>query len=50
MLVTMSAFVMSGKTVIPRFCMAITYGDAAAVPVLPLLRRSLSFGSLEGNT
>ena len=47
-LVTRRALVRCGRTSMPRFCMAITYGLAAAVPVEEelLLRMLLSVGSV----
>ena len=51
-LVTKSAFVRCGRTPIPKFCIAITYGEEAAVPVAELSpeRIAISFGSLYGIT
>jgi hypothetical protein len=50
--VTRSALVMCGRTPIPRFCIAMTYGLEAAVPVAEelLLRMLLSVGSVYGMT
>lgn len=46
-LVTSSAFVMCGRTPMPKFCIAMTYGEEAAVPVAELFasRIELSVGS-----
>lgn len=46
--VTINAFVRSGKTEMPIFFIAITYGLLAPVPVSPASSKPASVGSLYG--